>query len=284
MDNNLFVLDIDAPSREEDGLRGLMPDLAPWGWIEEEKDGRLLWQVHFDSLPRLDDAARLLKKNIPGVLCSHHFEKNQHWQENWKKFFTPVYIEDRIMVVPSWLARTPFSGMSIVIEPKMAFGTGHHATTTLCLQEIDRGVRKGLLKPGYNFLDLGTGSGILGIACAKHGMTGLGLDIEGPAIDNARENIGINRVKKYFTVREGSLPEIDNGEKYHLIVANILAGPLMEMSAELTDHLAEKDYCLILSGILRTQAQKVAEAYQAAGLEEPEISTRDDWSALVWFG
>lgn len=284
MANNLFILDIDAPSREQDRLRVLMADLAPWGWIEEETEDRLLWQAHFDSLTRLDNAARLLEKMIPGLSCSHRFEKNQHWQENWKKFFTPIYIEDRIMVVPSWLAHTPFSGMSIVIEPKMAFGTGHHATTTLCLREIDRGVRKGLLKPEYNFLDLGTGSGILGIACAKHGMTGLGLDIEGTAIDNARENIGINRVKNQFVVREGSLQEIGKGEKYHLIVANILAGPLMEMCTEIVDLLPVKDYCLILSGILGTQAERVAKTYQAAGLGEPDISVQDEWSALVWFG
>ena len=99
MANNLFILDIDAPSREQDRLRALMADLAPWGWIEEETENRLLWQAHFDSLTRLDNAARLLEKMIPELSCSHRFEKNQHWQENWKKFFTPIYIEDRIMVV-----------------------------------------------------------------------------------------------------------------------------------------------------------------------------------------
>jgi ribosomal protein L11 methyltransferase len=115
-------------------------------------------------------------------------------------------------------------------------------------------------------------------------MTGLGLDIEGTAIDNARENIGINRVKNNFGAREGSLQEINKKEKYHLIVANILAGPLMEMSAEIVELLFVKDYCLILSGILSTQAERVAKTYQAAGLGEPEISVQDEWSALVWFG
>ncbi|MFP4168105.1 MAG: 50S ribosomal protein L11 methyltransferase [Desulfonatronovibrionaceae bacterium] len=284
MVNNLFVLDIQAPDRERNRLRASLSDIAPWGWLEEEKNGSFLWRVHFDSLNRLDQAANYLKKQFSGLNMGHRFEKSEHWQENWKKFFTPVHIRNAIMVVPTWLADTPFPGTTIVIEPKMAFGTGHHATTTLCLQEIDKGFCRGYLRPEDNFLDLGTGSGILGIACAKYGMSGLGLDIEGTAIDNARENIALNRCENEFSVLEGCLEAIPAEEKFNLILANILANPLMQMAGDIVSRLKSQKFCLVLSGVLKTQANRVVQAYQEAGLGSPEIVTQDKWAVLVWKG
>ncbi|MFO7817403.1 MAG: 50S ribosomal protein L11 methyltransferase [Thermodesulfobacteriota bacterium] len=282
MANNLFVLDVSIPKKHEEQAESLLSTNVPWGWQEEEDDENLLWRIYFESLTKLDEIARLIQIEIPDSSSRHHFEKALHWQENWKKFFTPIYIDDQIMVVPTWLSDTPFSGMSIIIEPKMAFGTGHHATTTLCLQEINRLFHSGCLNSEDHFLDLGTGSGILGIACAKLGLSGIGLDIESTSIDNARENIVGNKVQSRFEVHEGSLRQLAKEQKFELIVANILANPLINMARDLTNFLSQEKYCLVLSGILLSQADRVIRAYQKQGMGRPLTVTKNEWIAIVW--
>ncbi len=284
MENNLFVLNLHLTPEEEEKASALLADHAPWGWKEEKKNGLLVYRVHFESLNRLDGVARFLQSQIPSLYYTHDFEKNFHWEENWKKFFTPINIDDRILVIPPWLTDTPFSGTTIVIDPKMAFGTGHHATTTLCLQAIHRELSSGRIKQGQSFLDLGTGSGILGIACAKFGLGGIGVDIESTAIDNARENIEINHVQNNFSVSKGNLSDIRGGDRFHLVLANILANPLIDMASELTQLLDPEKYCLVLSGILDSQTERVSRAYQECGLEAPQILKKDEWVALVWNG
>lgn len=165
------------------------------------------------------------------------------------------------MVLPPWLLdTTPLEGRKpIVIEPKSAFGTGHHNTTVLCLDAITQLTESGRLKPGMRFFDVGTGTGILGIACCFGGMTGLGSDIDPVAVDNALENVGINKVADAFRIVPGSA-EAGAGERFDLVVANILAGPLRELAPQIMECM-KPGGCLVLSGLLDVQADAVEDAY-----------------------
>ena len=153
-------------------------------------------------------------------------------------------------MLPPWLFEsTPLEGRKpIIIEPKSAFGTGHHNTTVLCLEAITELLASGRLKAGQRFFDVGTGSGILGIACCLNGLAGLGSDIDPVAVDNALENVVINKVADDFRIVPGSA-EAGEGEQFDLVVANILAGPLRELAPALIARM-KPGACLVLSGCL----------------------------------
>jgi ribosomal protein L11 methyltransferase len=205
---------------------------------------------------------------------------NADWGSAWKKYFTPIPIGSRFVVLPPWSTERPQQAEPILIEPKMAFGTGHHQTTALCLHGMVRLADEDRIKPGRSFLDLGTGSGILAIAAVKLGLTGLGLDIDPVAIDNARENAALNHVQKELELAVGSIEAVQD-RCFDLILANILANPLMDMAAPITAALSRPGV-LMLSGILRDQAEHVTAAYMAQGLPRPEISFAQEWALIVF--
>lgn len=214
--------------------------------------------------------------------------EQQDWSAAWKEFFTPIDIGGRFEIVPPWLADADHHGLEpIIIEPKMAFGTGHHATTALCLGGIARLVESGRLTKGMSFLDLGTGSGILAIGLVKLGCTGLALDIDPQAVLCAAENLELNGLPPSgepdapVLLAVGGLESLSDDMTYDCIVANILAQPLIDMAPELTKHL-NPGGALILSGILTTQAPAVAMAYTSLGMPEPQRIDEGEWSGLFW--
>jgi ribosomal protein L11 methyltransferase len=163
----------------------------------------------------------------------------------------------------------------------MAFGTGHHATTRLCLTAMLDVLNTDKDERLKTFLDLGTGSGILGIAACMSGLTGIGLDIDPVAVDNARLNAEVNGCGNGLELAEGSLDTLEDGTVYDLVTANILAGPLSDMAPKLAARVA-KGGVLILSGILTEQAESVIQAYAKAGLTTPQRHTEGEWTALVY--
>jgi len=163
----------------------------------------------------------------------------------------------------------------------MAFGTGHHPTTALCLTCIADLNRAGAIEPGMEFLDLGTGSGILGIGMAKLGLTGLGLDIDPQAIVCAEENAGINNVADQFKVAVGGINSLPQDKRFQVLVANILSKPLIFMAPDILRHIAPGG-CLALSGILVEQAPDVIRAYVRLGLPEPVLRESGEWCGLLW--
>ena len=151
----------------------------------------------------------------------------------------------------------------------------------LCLRVVSDLLEAGRLQAGQHFLDLGTGSGVLGIGCCKSGLTGEGLDIDPLAVDNALENRVLNAVApENFTVAEGSIGAVA-GKRFDLVLANILARPLTEMAADIV-RACRPGGCLVLSGLLEIQADGVAAAYRAQGLPEPHRIIDGEWAALVW--
>ncbi len=280
MTGKLSRLRLFFPPDHGDLLTGLLFLHAPWGWQDDGTEGGLRrLTVHFDRPEQSAGLQAVLHQACPALRMETDTVDNADWTSAWKKYFTPIPIGSRFVVLPAWMADTPQEAEPILIDPKMAFGTGHHQTTSLCLHGLVRLAEEGRIRPGQTFLDLGTGSGILGIAAAKLGLTGLGLDIDSVAIDNARENAVMNRVEKLLDLRTGGIEAADG--RFDLILANILANPLVDMAGGIAACLARPGV-LMLSGILQDQADRVARAYMKQGLPEPEITRAQDWVLLLF--
>jgi len=282
MSNKLARLSLSFAPENEDLVTGLLFLHTPWGWEDDGlKDGLRRLTVHFDRPEQSAETEAALLSACPELRLESASVDNADWTSAWKKYFTPIPIGSRFVVLPAWLKDEPCAAQPILIEPKMAFGTGHHQTTALCLEALDRLAADGVLKPGQSFLDLGTGSGILGIAAAKLGLVGQGLDIDPVAIDNAHENVALNLVESCFEPATGSIGDIPVERRFDCILANILANPLVDMAEDICARLARPGV-LVLSGILREQAGRVVEAYVSQGLPDPQISHSGEWALLVF--
>jgi len=195
--------------------------------------------------------------------------------EKWKRFFKPVAISKRIVIKPSWedYKKRPHE-LIVEIDPGMAFGTGTHESTRMCIKMLDD-----IIRGGESVLDVGTGSGILSIAAAKLGAkTVLAVDIDSEALKVAKENVRINGVDRTVKVSDLSIDLIE--EEFDIIVANILAEDLILMREKLTSRLKQGGR-IVLSGILKTKAQNVANAYTEDEVKLVEIMEDGDWSAIL---
>lgn len=267
---------------DQTGMEQIEPLLyahITWGW-EEVDPGTIT--IHFDRQSQLKEFKELVRSTAADLDLEEKDVQETDWSEEWKKFFTPIEIDDTFIILPEWLKDSPSELIKIIITPKMAFGTGHHGTTSLCLSTLSSLFTQDLDTDGLNFLDLGTGSGILGIACARTGLTGLGVDIDKAAVDNARENINLNQVGGKFQVKACDLQDLGTNNKYNIIFANILASTLKDMRRTIVSFLDSNRYCLILSGILREQVEEVARSYQELGLGKPVLKHQGEWSAVIW--
>lgn len=279
-----YCFEISAQSTEDtDRLSGLLALCAPYGWEEQNcAAGRTRFLVCSEHLEYIRQVSKAVQENLPHLVCSMTETEGRDWISAWREYFTPVACGTRFVVVPPWLGKECFSGRTpIVIEPKSAFGTGHHASTVLCLRALSDLLDAGGVCRGQTFMDWGSGSGVLAIACAKSGLSGLALDIDQLAVDNALENIAINRVGNVAVVKGNLDYVVERGGRYDIILANILAGPLIEF-APCVVRLLAKDACLILSGMLEGQADRVEAAYLAEGLAAAKRLRDGEWTALVW--
>ena len=267
-------------------LSTLLARHAAHGWEENDApDGGLRLTVHFTVPDACAECEQVLANALPGLAITRNEVEQSDWLEAWKEFFTPVEAGRHFLVIAPWMEkeRATTARMPITIEPKTAFGTGHHASTALCLTALSHMADKGCIKKGMRFLDLGTGSGILAIGAALLGLCGQALDIDPIAVDNALENREVNGISPAdMQVGRGDLSAAKG--PFSLVIANILAGPLIDMAPEmaaLCNDAGEKPL-LVLSGILITQADAVAEAYVKQGFPQPHRLEREEWAALVF--
>lgn len=208
---------------------------------------------------------------------------DQNWMEAWKQHYRPIPVGRRLMILPAWLDSPEPDRIAIKIDPGMAFGTGTHPTTQLCLELIEAYFDH---RPS-SVIDIGCGSGILSIAAIKLGARrALGVDIDPESVVNARENARVNAIGAELILAQGSVAEVRAGQftfdRAPLVVANILAPVIVRLlEAGLTD-LVEPGGALILSGILAEQAEAVVSAAQANGLVMTERKQILDWVALAF--
>jgi len=212
---------------------------------------------------------------------------DQNWMEAWKQHYKPILIGRRLVIVPAWMDSPDPNRIPIKIDPGMAFGTGTHPTTQLCLELIEKAIND--IRESNNefrIIDVGCGSGILSIAALKLGAKqALGVDIDAGSVKNARENADSNGIGDEFILGVGSVDEIKKGQfairKAPLVLANILAPVIIRLfDAGLAD-LIEDHGAIILSGILQEQEERVVEAGQAKGLRRNERRQMGDWVAFT---
>lgn len=279
----LIRLDIIVSEEASELASGLLALKVPFGWEEESlPTGEIRLRIHCENATFIEELITDLKAVLPDAEFVRTEIEAQDWTSAWREFFTPVPVGTRFLVVPPWLRDSvELEGRhAIVIEPKSAFGTGHHPTTALCLGVVSQLADEGRIKAGMTFLDLGTGSGILAIGCAQLGLTGTGTDIDPLAVDNANENRIINGVSAAFDVLPGSTEAV-RGRRFDVVLANILAQPLKELASDIVGLVGEGG-CLVLSGLLEVQADGVEAAYHAQGLGPARRIVDGDWAALVW--
>ena len=235
---------------------------------------------------------------------------DQNWMEAWKQHYKPILVGKRLVIVPAWMDSPDPNRVAIKIDPGMAFGTGTHPTTQLCLELMERyfdsyhsersdeshhdpgdsslAIER-LAQNDIRVIDIGCGSGILSIAALKLGAKeALGVDIDTESITNSRENADTNGVGDELILGVGSVQEILDGrftfKNAPLVVANILAPVIVRLFEAGLANLIDNNGAIILSGILFEQEQGVIEAGQARGLRMSERRQMGDWVALTLSG
>ncbi|HSN73747.1 MAG TPA: 50S ribosomal protein L11 methyltransferase [Anaerolineae bacterium] len=211
----------------------------------------------------------------------------EDWANAWKRHYRPTRVGQRLLIVPSWqadeLGELAFDEagqplLPVILDPGMAFGTGLHPSTRLCMRALEQH-----LQPGDNVLDVGCGSGVLSITAARLGASAiLATDIDPIAVAATEENCQRNGVAARVTAREGSLPErAEQPAGWQVVVANILADVIVQLLVDGMQRLLAADGRLIVSGIIEPRAAEVEVALDQAGLRVLDRLVEGDWVALV---
>ena len=225
----------------------------------------------------IDVGVRLMAQLGPvSTLRSREVDETE-WQDSWREHFHTLHVGSRTVIVPTWRSYEPSEGEVIIeLDPGMAFGTGHHPTTTMCLAALEETV-----EPASSVLDLGCGSGILSIAAARLGASHvLALDVDSTAVDTAAANIRQNGVASVVEVDEGTLPypSLRPGG-YDVVVANISSTVISGLAGSIA-RAARPGGRVVASGILDQARGPVAQRLEEAGLHLERVDVDGDWVAL----
>ena len=216
------------------------------------------------------------------LLLSLENLRDEDWENNWKQYYKPMEIGQRLLVIPQWEQVDPGQRVPLILDPGLTFGTGSHATTRLCLTALENTVAQ-----GDRVLDLGCGSGILSIAALRLGASqALAVDIDDKCLDVAYENAALNGIgKDRYTVRvgdvlsDGSLRRELEGS-YDIVVANIVADVIIAL-APLVPSMLRPGGTFLCSGIIDDRAEEVRAALEAAGWTVLETQSADGWFAYT---
>lgn len=202
----------------------------------------------------------------------------EDWANNWKKYYKPTKIGNSIVIKPEWEEYSPSEGDLVIhMDPGMAFGTGNHETTSMCIENLEKYVSE-----KSTVFDIGCGSGILGIVASKLGAKNVvGIDIDEMAVKVANENIQKNNVQDIMTAIAGNMTDkIEEGAKADIVVANIIADIIMKMSEDVRK-LLKDDGIFISSGIILAKVDEVLENLKDNGFEVVDVIKKGEWSCIV---
>ena len=249
--------------------------------IDAQADAIVRAYVVAERADGLADAVRaaFARASIGGGVSTRVVDE-EDWAESWKEHFHVERFGERIVVVPSWRRYEPRPrDVVITLDPGMAFGTGQHETTRMCLEALERAVR-----PGTRVLDVGCGSGILSIAAAKLGAREvLAVDVDANCVRITDENARANGVEGIVRVREGSAgdawPFATPSEGFDVVVANIIARVIIELAPALVSALAPAGQ-LIASGIIGEREAETVTALGAAGARIDVVRAMGEWRCI----
>ena len=251
-------------------------DLYDDDLIKLEK-GYIRFTIYLDDIADNDEREAKIMAYIKelGGKFSKEIIDDSDWKNNWKKFFKILKPNKTIVIVPTWEEYEKKDGEEIIkLEPGMAFGTGSHETTSLCIKKLEE-----YMKPGMKVLDIGTGSGILSIAASKLGASKvLGVDIDPMSVYIANENKKLNEVTNAEFIVGDLLSKVK--DKYDIVVSNILAEVIVTMTGDLHKFL-NKDGIFISSGILKVKSAMVIDSLEANGFDILNVEDLNEWTSIV---
>jgi ribosomal protein L11 methyltransferase len=235
------------------------------------------------NLSRYCQSLQQLHPDLPELQVIQEDLATENWAEAWKAFFKPVHIGERIVVKPSWEPFEPSRGQVVIeIDPGRAFGTGNHPSTALCIEFLEKVLSSssfGEADSSPSVLDVGTGSGILGIVAARLGAGRvLGLDIDPEAVEATTRNLNRNGVGNVMMVSARPLEELE--ETFAIVVANLTAPLILEMASVLVRRVC-RGGLLLVGGILTEQVEGVVDGFRHHHCEAEEIRGMDEWRALL---
>ena len=288
----LVMADIDfIETQDPRDVEEVMQDSMYWDYIDDdtlELAKRPCVRVYLDQTNKGREEYKRVMEVIEdakaeGIPVELEFEgmKEEDWANNWKQYFKPLKVGEKIIIKPSWEELPDAEGRTILeIDPSVSFGTGGHATTRLCMEGLEKAVF-----PGCELLDLGCGSGILFVGGMLLGAGhAVAVDIDENAINTSRENALRNNITEYElycgnVLGDEALCEKIGYGKYDVIAANIIADVIIAMS-ELFTKFLKKGGKLITSGIITERKDEVKEALEAAGFTIEGIAIEGDWTAI----
>lgn len=268
----------DYSGLEEEVMEIAHGDLIDEELLQKDRDVAKI-HIYIDPEDNIGEAVQFLTERLTAAAIDYQIDqssvKEDDWLNNWRRFFKPMPIGDRLLINPSWYTDTDPKGRAVLnIDPGLAFGTGKHETTRLCLETLER-----YIKGGEKVLDVGCGSGILGIAAVLLGaQSAFGVDIDTTAVKTANENAALNHVDKRFYAIAGDLVDKVQG-KYDIIVANIVADAIIALSASVKAFM-KPDSVYIVSGIIDTRADDIKNAI-AGHFDIMEEITMGGWYCFV---
>ena len=274
----------------EDEKQQMFVDILPEGepddgtavlnfYLDEDAD---LETIKKEAMEKLDWLRSFMEIGEGTITVSQ--TEDQDWINNWKQYFHQFSVDD-ILIAPSWeeVSEEDKDKLVLHIDPGTAFGTGMHETTQLVIRQVVK-----YIKPGFEVLDVGTGSGILGIVALKKGAAHVkATDLDPCTINAVKENLASNDIPDdRFELRIGNL--IDDQEtkdfagydRYDMVTANILAGVLVMLTPEVVRHM-KKGAVYITSGILDSKEKEVTDAVKAAGLTVLEVTRQGEWVSVT---
>ena len=268
----------DYSTLEEEVMEIAHVDLIDEDLLQKDRSKAKI-HIYIDPVDNIGEAVQFLKERLTAAGIAFTIDqsnvKEDDWLNNWRKFFRPMPVGEKLMINPSWYTDTdPKGRLMMNIDPGLAFGTGKHETTQLCMEALERYV-----KGGERVLDVGCGSGILGIAAVMLGAdSAFGVDIDEMAVRTANENAAVNHVDDKVSAIAGDLVDKVDG-KYDIVVANIVADAIIALSASVSNFMTD-DAVYIISGIIDTRADDVKNAICEA-FDIVEENTHRGWYCFV---
>jgi len=239
--------------------------------VDGELEGKL--QTFRQEVKALEDRGVSI---APGIITTSELA-DEDWSDTWKQYFHTEKPGDRIVIKPSWESYEPKDDEIVVeLDPGAAFGTGTHATTSMCICELEK-----LVKPGMKVFDVGTGSGILSIIAAKLGAKDIqAVDYDDSVLKIVQENLEENHVEDLISVAQSDLMQNVHG-KANLVIANIVADIIIRLFDQLDDHL-EEDGTLLTSGIIEDRIDDVINAASAHGYGVVKRMENKGWACITF--
>ena len=285
-DTGVGGVNIEDPSLIDDANRNTSAwDVMDDDILQKYSENKCLIKAYYSPETHIEEVMLQIKEGLENARkyvdvgkaeISVSVVDEEDWANNWKQYYKPVYIGKNIVIKPLWESIGPKDGQVVIeLDPGMAFGTGTHETTRMCLE-----IMENTLKKGDTVLDIGTGSGILSIAAVKMGADFCcAVDIDPMAVKIVGENADINGVSEKITTVVGNLADEVSG-KYDLVVANIIADAIIALSPDVRQFM-KNGAKYITSGIIKFRLDDVLETLKKCGFKVEEIKTDGDWAAVI---